>query len=1442
MLSNHDINSPDPYLRPVFPFVDKLRRYCWSAVWTIFCKWTPYTRNKWRIWLLRLFGAKIGASNFIYPTCKIWAPWLLQTGEVVAIGPGVEIYNPGGLRMGNHAVISQHAFICGATHDYNSEAFTYIKKEIVMEPYVWIGAKAIVLPGVYCREGSVLGAGTIATRNLEPWTVYAGNPARPVKKRNNFLRSFFLLVFCAFFDLSKAQVNLPFIFSLPANASTSAGVFSKDSILLKTLWSGVAYTAGSHTATWDGTLDDGKPAPPADYYIRVLSNNVRYHWDGVIGNTSSAVSGPTVLRFFERMYGMAIPATSAYFSTGYNEGSPSQAKFLTSNPRVKVDVLPSSGTGQATLFLTTDGNNVYYGGSDAFSPNNSHWFVYATRTANDAETLFANGHSLAATIGRTYPSAIDIINDPNATVSGMAVQKTGPYLFVSHKKLNELHVLDKTTGALVRKIALTAPMGLTTDNNNNLWAIYTLNGQTVVHKFTVQADGSLSAPVLSLTGLQDPLAMAVSPDGATLVVADGGSSQQLKAFDNAAGTALWTFGQIGGYLNDPTVANDKFYFSDLSGSIHESFIAFQPDGSFWVGDIGNYRTLHFSAARNYVEQMMFLRHNYSIAVDPTNPSRVFAEYLEFKIDYSKPLAPNNGSWTLVKNWRGAVPANYYQDFIVNIFKFVTTLSNGRTYAILNNLVSTDFELVELPPTGNIRFTGFSTPSTIRLNADGSIIKYAIAGLARPAYWQRFPLKGLDAAYKPQWSMHAGDTLAVTPVVTGEDPVDYGTRMMTRGQSSSYIVISFDKDLIQNGHGSGYHLGGIRAGDHKWLWRTAKSTATTYRGPFPADGSFDVGNEVQYPGGVALVADRNIFWGYHVEFWKASQVNKWNQVYDDGLFIGQFGVTGPEVAGQIAAPMMAGNVFSANVVKDANGDLYLYHNDESHHSALHRWKISGLNTIKEQTMPVTIQPFQSGLVGQYFDDNQLNNFDIRNIRVDSTVNNNAVPAEIQNKTAYSVRWTGYVLPTHSETYTFYVNTDKGARLWVDNQLIVDNWTNASQLESQVTISLNSGTKYAIRLDGYRSNTSLSWSSGSQPKQVLPSASLIHANPPDTSNGIDLMEGLPFDQVLQNNLYGWSRNPASEDYTGSAYLRWWSVKSGLKAYDYTKPADVSANYAQISSTYTINRDLGNNHVTNSWKIAGDISYEGNNANSSDGQGGVYFEVLDAAGKIIARFYPTLFWSNNLPYMSVTANKAVLASDKSGTIQPVLTTVEPISITAAGGKVTFNYAGYAPVVTTIFDPSSDWQTPKTMRLYFWTSGSNYSRAMDLLNMRFSADKLVTVLPLQFTSISAQTTGKDVNVSWTSVNEVNTASFQVERSSDGTSWQTAGTVPAVNQPGNQHYSYTDKNTPGGVLYYRVKETDRDGQTQYSQITVVGRGDSKFSFYPNPVIKTPLANYPPVS
>ncbi len=184
---SHNSNSADAYKRPIFSTYNKIRRLFWQISWLFLCRWTPAPLHAWRVVVLRLFGATIGKTNFIYPSCKIWAPWLLETEDVVTIAPGVEIYNPGGVFLGHHAILSQDAYICGATHDYNSIDFTYLMQKIVIDPYVWVCAKAIVLPGIHCGEGSVLAAGAIATKNMDTWMVYGGNPAKPIKQRIDFL-------------------------------------------------------------------------------------------------------------------------------------------------------------------------------------------------------------------------------------------------------------------------------------------------------------------------------------------------------------------------------------------------------------------------------------------------------------------------------------------------------------------------------------------------------------------------------------------------------------------------------------------------------------------------------------------------------------------------------------------------------------------------------------------------------------------------------------------------------------------------------------------------------------------------------------------------------------------------------------------------------------------------------------------------------------------------------------------------------------------------------------------------------------------------------------------------------------------------------------------------------------------------------------------------------
>lgn len=184
LLTQHDSDHPDALMRPMQSFKSKLRRGIWSLAWLLLCRWTPNPLHRWRCFVLRLFGARLGENNFIYPSARIWAPWLLETGDVATIASQVTVYNVGGMFIGHHAIVSEGVYLCGATHDFQSPDFPLVPRRVEIGAYAWICARAIVLPGVSCGEGSVLGAGAVCSKDLKVWTVYAGNPAKEVGKRN----------------------------------------------------------------------------------------------------------------------------------------------------------------------------------------------------------------------------------------------------------------------------------------------------------------------------------------------------------------------------------------------------------------------------------------------------------------------------------------------------------------------------------------------------------------------------------------------------------------------------------------------------------------------------------------------------------------------------------------------------------------------------------------------------------------------------------------------------------------------------------------------------------------------------------------------------------------------------------------------------------------------------------------------------------------------------------------------------------------------------------------------------------------------------------------------------------------------------------------------------------------------------------------------------------
>jgi putative colanic acid biosynthesis acetyltransferase WcaF len=173
----------DPYLRSSFSLWHRMQRGLWNSCWLMLYRVSPRPLHAWRAMLLRAFGAKLGPNCHFYPGSRIWAPWNLKCADAVTVGDGAEIYNPAPIYFGSHVIVSQGAYICGATHDFDDPTFPVLTYSMQIGAYAWICARASVGPGVNVGEGAVLGLASVASRDLEPWGVYAGAPARRTRER-----------------------------------------------------------------------------------------------------------------------------------------------------------------------------------------------------------------------------------------------------------------------------------------------------------------------------------------------------------------------------------------------------------------------------------------------------------------------------------------------------------------------------------------------------------------------------------------------------------------------------------------------------------------------------------------------------------------------------------------------------------------------------------------------------------------------------------------------------------------------------------------------------------------------------------------------------------------------------------------------------------------------------------------------------------------------------------------------------------------------------------------------------------------------------------------------------------------------------------------------------------------------------------------------------------
>ena len=143
--------------------------------------WLPFSAFK--VWILRCFGAQIGQQVRIKPGVRVKFPWRLSVGDYVWIGENTWFDNLALIKIESHVCLSQDVYLCTGNHDWSHPDFKLIPAAIHIEQDTWLAARTVVGPGVTVGRGAVLCLGSVTGRSLQPMTIYAGNPAQPVKQR-----------------------------------------------------------------------------------------------------------------------------------------------------------------------------------------------------------------------------------------------------------------------------------------------------------------------------------------------------------------------------------------------------------------------------------------------------------------------------------------------------------------------------------------------------------------------------------------------------------------------------------------------------------------------------------------------------------------------------------------------------------------------------------------------------------------------------------------------------------------------------------------------------------------------------------------------------------------------------------------------------------------------------------------------------------------------------------------------------------------------------------------------------------------------------------------------------------------------------------------------------------------------------------------------------------
>jgi len=167
-----------------WPAHERVLRLLWEFSWFVFCEWTPKPLNPWRLFWLRLFGAKIQGTPFVHQRARIAIPWNLTLHDRACLGDRANAYTLGEIEIGPRATVAQEAYLSAGTHDFARPEIPLVTAKITIGEDAFIGARAFLMPGITIGSRSVIGACSVVTRDVPSDVTAAGNPCKVLGLRS----------------------------------------------------------------------------------------------------------------------------------------------------------------------------------------------------------------------------------------------------------------------------------------------------------------------------------------------------------------------------------------------------------------------------------------------------------------------------------------------------------------------------------------------------------------------------------------------------------------------------------------------------------------------------------------------------------------------------------------------------------------------------------------------------------------------------------------------------------------------------------------------------------------------------------------------------------------------------------------------------------------------------------------------------------------------------------------------------------------------------------------------------------------------------------------------------------------------------------------------------------------------------------------------------------